>query len=450
MSRAKHARIWIAVGLIALVGLFVVGSLGRSGRQGQTEVRMEPLRRDRIESWVRAPGQVRAERYVQISSNVMGRVKGLSVAEGDPVFKGDLLLRLDDERYRSSLAGMQAQVEAAQAELRLSEAQRDRSRQNLARQEKLFTGNLLSEEAAELARTQSSIDEARYEAAREGLRRQQAILAEVKKDLSETVFLAPMDGIVTALNVEEGENVVTGTMNNAGTVILTLADLDTMEVTADVDETDVVSVRPGQTTKVRVDAWQDSVLTGVVTTVGMSGRRGVSGTAQQQGTNFEVRVRITQPPEGLRPGMSADIEVLTGERDSALVVPIQALVAQPERVVKRWTEAREQPKDAKARRALRKAAGKNASGDSDEADTTGIRNEKRIEGVFVERDGKARFVPVKLGLRGDTHIEVFGELAVGDKAVTGPYRTLRKLKDGDAIKPEKAKKGKAAKTEDAV
>lgn len=437
MARVKHVRLWIALGAVALVALFVAGSLSRSGQRGQTEVRLEPLRRERVEAWVRAPGSVRAERFVQISSNLMGRVEGLSVVEGDRVHRGDLLLRLDDERYRSTLAGMQATVDAAQADLRLAEAQRERSRLALARQEKLFAEGLLSDEGIEAARAQAAIDQARHASAQEELRRRQAALGEVRKDLNETVFLAPMDGIVTALNVEEGENVVTGTMNNAGTVILTLANLDTMEVAADVDETDVVAVRSGQKAKVKVDAWQDSVLTGVVTTVGMSGRRGTAG-GQQQATNFEVKVRIEEPPDGLRPGMSADIEVLTGERDSALVVPIQALIAHPERVVQKWMEDRANP-PGKGGRNQKKTTDADAEPDSIR------RNEKLIEGVFLERDGKARFVPVRLGLRGDTSVEVTGDLQVKEKVVTGPYRTLRKLKDGDAIKPEKKKtsKGKA-------
>jgi HlyD family secretion protein len=435
----KKRGVLIGIGVTLMVGAFLTVSLTRSGHRGQIEVRMEPVKRERIESWVRAPGQVRPERVVQISSNVMGRVQGLAVVEGARVSRGDVLLRLDDERYRSALAGMEAQVEAGKADLQLAEAQRERSRQSLERQEQLHKNNLLSNEGLEQARTAVKIDEARVNAATEDLRQRRAVLAEAEKDIRETVFRAPIDGIVTALNVEEGENVMTGTMNNPGTVILTLANLDTMEVEADVDESDVVRIAPGVKAKVKVDAWEDSVLSGVVTSVGMSGRKGGTS-AQQQATNFKVKVRITDPPAGLRPAMSADVELLSGERDSALVVPIQALVAQPERVVRRWEQRRADTANGRSKRSRHAEDSSDAALDPADS-SSAARNEKMIEGIFLEREGIARFVPVKLGLRGDTQVEISGEVREGDRVVTGPYRTLRNLKDGDevrALKPKKA------------
>jgi len=419
--------VWLAAAGVILTALFLIASTAGSGRKKGVEVRMEPVRRDRIESWVRAPGRVQPERLVQISSNVIGRVRTLAVAEGETVRAGDLLLVLDDERYRSILSGMEAQVKAAEAELELSSANLALTRQNLQRQEKLFAEGLVSDETMESIRTQARVDEARVSSARESLRQRRSALEEARKNLDETVFRSPIDGIVTAVNIEVGENVITGTMNNPGTVILTVADLDTMEVEAEVDETDVVRIAPGLNAKVTVDAWEDSALAGVVRAVGMSGRKG-SQTQQAQGTNFKVEVRILDPPEGLRPGMSADIEVLTGERDSAVVVPIQSLTAQPERVWKRWQEQRDRPR-AKGRRA------------EEEPDTARAAvGEKLIDGIFLHKDGKAVFTPVWLGLRGDTHVEVRGEVAPGDEVVTGPYRTLRTLRDGGAIKREKVKK----------
>ncbi|MDM7916130.1 MAG: efflux RND transporter periplasmic adaptor subunit, partial [Candidatus Eisenbacteria bacterium] len=358
----------------------------------------------------------------------IGRVQNLAVVEGQAVGAGDLLLVLDDERYRSILSGMEAQVKAAEAELELSTANLALTRQNLARQEKLFAEKLVSDETMQSIRTQGRVDEARVSAAREALRQRRSALDEARKNLEETVFRSPIDGIVTAVNVEQGENVITGTMNNPGTVILTVADLDTMEVEAEVDETDVVRIAPGLSAKVKVDAWEDSALVGLVRAVGMSGRKG-SQSQQAQGTNFKVEVRIVDPPAGLRPGMSADIEVLTGERDSAVVVPIQSLTAQPERVWKRWLEARDRPRGGKRSR------------EAQEPDTAPAAvGENLVDGIFLHRDGKAIFTPVTLGLRGDTHVEILGAVQPGDEVVTGPYRSLRNLKDGDAIRREKAKK----------
>lgn len=426
--------LWIGVGAVVLVGVFIAASLTGSERKKRgVDVRMEKVRRERVESWVRAPGRVQAERLVQVSSNVTGRIRRLAVREGDPVRQGDLLLELDDERYRSAVAGNEALVQGASADLDLAEAQAALSRQTLARQEKLLAAGLISSESVESAQTQARVDEARVTSAREELRRRRAALAEARKDLQETVFVSPIDGMVTALNVEEGENVITGTMNNPGTVILTVADLDTMEVEAEVDETDVVRVRPGLRAKIEVDAREDTTLAGVVRAVGMSGRRGSSG--QQQGTSFKVEVRILETATDLRPGMSADVEILSGAADSALVVPIQALTAQPERVWTRWQERRSRPEGG-AR------AGRRGKTD-DEPDTARAgRNEKLIDGVFLQRDGRAVFVPVSLGLRGDTMIEVAGDLASGDEVIVGPYRTLRTLKDNDPVRREKQKKPK--------
>ncbi len=432
MSKLKG--LWIGLGVAALVAAFLIASLGKTSHRGQLEVRLDPVRRNRIESWVRAPGQVRPVRLVQISSNVMGRVQDLSVQEGSVVHKGDFLMRLDDELYRSELAGMQAQVEGARADLTLADAQRARSHSELERQKRIYADSLLSPDAFEQTKMTAAVDEAHYASVKETLKQQQAVLAEAKKNLRETTFYAPINGVVTVLNVEEGENVVTGTMNNPGTVILTLADLDTMEVEADVDESDVVRVRPQQSARIKVDAWEDSVLTGQVTSVGMSGRKGAEST-QQQATSFDVKVRIVNPPDGLRPGMTAEIQVLSGEKDSALVVPIQALTAHPEKVVMRWAETASQA-GSKRRAGVSGAAAAEESA----ADTADSAHQKMIEGIFIDRGGKARFVPVRLGLRGDTDVEIEANLKPGDQVVSGPYRILRKLKDGDSIRQEKPKK----------
>lgn len=424
MGSASRRRIWIGIALVTLVAAFVIVSLTRSHRGKGVEVRSEPVRLERIESWVRAPGSVRPVVSVQISSNVTGRIAKLAVAEGVRVARGDLLLRLDDERYRSSLRAAQALVDASRADLELAGAQLEHSRRNLRRQEELSREGLVSMEALESAHTASRIDEARVSVASEELRRREAVLGEAGKDLAETVFHAPIDGIVTALNVEEGENVVTGTMNNPGTVILTIADLDTMMVEAEVDETDVVAVEPGQIARITVDAMEGTTLAGRVTSVGMSGRRGSQASQQQQGRSFEVHVRILDPPPLLRPGMSADVDVLTGSRDDALVVPIQALTAHPRRVTERWARSREEGRSARSRHRTR--AESDTLTTAEEADL--------VEGVFIFRDGEAVFVPVTLGLRGDTMIEVAGEISPGDRVITGPYRELRRLEDAAPVR----------------
>lgn len=424
----------IAVGVLAfaLVATFVAVGATRAKRPQGKEVRSEKVEARRIETWVRAPGEVRPARLVEISSNVMGRVEEVRVKEGERVNRGDLLLRLDDERYRSAAAQTRARLDAAQANLAVARATADLSKQTLARKERLAAERLISPEELEQVKTQAAVDVARYDAANEDLRSLRAGLAEVEKDLRETVFTAPMDGIVTALNIETGENVITGTMNNPGTVILVLADLDTMLVETEVDETDVVRLAIGQATKVTVDALPDTILNGRVLSIGQSGRRS-SGSSQGQGISFLVRVKIDDPPSSLRPGMTADVEVLAAVREEALAVPIQALVAYPEPVVERW-ETRRARGNAKSK--------KEDDLELTPADTTG-RRAKLVEGIFIDRDKTARFVRVKLSTRGDTHVAIEGEVTAGDRVITGPYRTLRALKDGDRVQAEKKKKSLA-------
>ncbi len=228
--RAGTKRILIIGGAVVVVGAIIVANLKQKSAGKGTEVRTEAVAMRRLEAWVRAPGKVQPVSKVQVSSNVMGRVVELGVREGQQVKSGDLLLRLDDERYRSQVQQYRATILSAEASRTLAEAQAREAKQNRDRKESLSTQGLASTQELEAARTADEVAAARAASAAEDVRRARAALAEAEKNLRETVFRAPIDGIVTALNVEEGENVMTGTMNNPGTVILTLADLDTMEV----------------------------------------------------------------------------------------------------------------------------------------------------------------------------------------------------------------------------
>lgn len=434
MRKVNRRALLIALGVVVIGGLVAVNLKPKKAQKG-AEIRTEQVGMRRIESWVRAPGKIQPVTKVQVSSNVIGRVAELAVREGQTVAKGDLLLSLDDERYRSLVQQVRAQIESGQANVALAEAEYREAKQNLDRSEAMFAQGLLSEADRLTTRTRAEVAEARVTAAREEIRRARAALAEAEKNLRETVFVAAMDGTVTQLNVEVGENVMTGTMNNPGTVILTLADLSAMEVIADVDETDVIHVAPEQSCRVLVDALPDTSVAGTVTRVGSSGR-GTTGAAQEA-TNFEVAVLLKDPPAVLRPGMNADVEILTGSNDSTLVVPLQALTARPQSVVERWN---------------RKRAG--AGTDLAPADTTGPASRNLIEGIFLFDDGTARFVPVTMLLRGETHVEIRGDVKVGDPLIVGPYKTLRKLADQDPVRKEKKKKeepketGTAASTRD--
>jgi HlyD family secretion protein len=418
-------RVWLP-GLGALVVLILIGANLLHRRPEAKQVDVEKVSRRSLETWVRAPGVIRPLVSIDVSSNVMGRVEKLYVREGDAVRKGQLLLTLDDTRLRSAVQQYEAMLRAAESQRTLQEAQLERANQVLARRRELHQQGLLSVEGLEEAQVEARVREAQVGAQVEEIERLRAALAENRRNLEETRFYAPIDGIVTALNLEEGENVVIGTMNAPGTVILTVADRDSMEVEARVSESDVVLVRAGQRVRVDVDAAPDSLLEGLVTEVGESGDR----RSRDEGSEFLVRSRILQPPDWLKTGMSADVEILVAQADSVPCMPIQALVARTEETVRRWNEAAAQGKAPPPDEPTRDRSREDPSAPTNEEP----RRQKLIEGVFHLKDGVGHFVPVTTGIRGEAWIEIVSGVAPDAEIVVGPYRTLRHLKDGEHLR----------------
>ncbi len=420
----RRKRLWIPLIVVVVLGLLIVGNLSRRD-QGGKEVKVELAETRSLKSWVRAPGLVQPVVSVDISSNVSGRVAQLSVREGDAVAAGTLLLTLDDTRFRSAVAQYEALLGAARSQLNLAEAQRELAEQVLARREDLHGRGLLSSEELESARVDVRVKNATVAAQTDEIARQEAALAESRRDLEETRFTAPIDGVVTALNLEEGENVLIGTMNNPGTVILTLADLSAMEVEARVGESDVVHVDAGQSVQIEVDAMPDLTLEGVVTTVGESGRR----SSRDEGAEFEVHVTITAPPEWLRPGMSADVEILVATAEEVTTVPISSLVARTEKTVLAWERGERQRDEEEPE--------ESEEGESDSESTGDATRSKLIPGIFVLEEGKAAFRRIETGVRGESFVEV----AEDETIIAGPYRVLRRMHHGDPAKAEKNRSG---------
>ncbi len=291
----------------------------------------------------------------------------------------------------------------------------------------------MSPEEIETARTQRNADKARVDVNREEVTRAEGAVQSAQDNLRKTVFHSPIDGTVTQLNVERGEIVMVGTMNNPGTVILSVADLRRMKVEADVDETDVAAVRLDQTATVKVDALPDTTLTGRVVEIANSPKVSELGTQEQQ-TNFVVDVMIDNPPVTLRPGMTADVEIKTATKKDVLHVPIQAVVV-------RTSEELAKAKLGKGARAGKKGA---ASAAEPAPGSPADKNEE-IKGVFVMVDGEAQFRKVRTGIASDTDLEVWGDLKPKEKVITGPNKVLRQLKPGSKVKIEEAKGKKGEK-----
>ncbi len=432
-GRAKRI-VWIGVGVLVVL-LVVLSNLKRSAG-AQASVQAGEVKKGSISSTVRAPGRVQPETLVKMSARVPGQVVELAVKEGDRVRKGQFLLQIDDTQYRAQAREATAALAAARSNLRLAEASLEQSEASWKRKESLYEQKLVSPEELDQARMLHNTDKARVDAGHEEVERASASLQAADDNLAKTRFESPIDGTVTQLSIERGEIVVTGTMNNPGTVILNVADLSRMKVEADVDETDVSAVAMGQAAKVKVDAVPDTSLTGRVSEIANSPSIEDAATQEQQ-TNFVVDIMIDRPPMSLRPGMTADVEIKTATKDSILYVPIQSVVIRSQEEL-----------DAAARKG-KAGAGRHAK--AEDKGPTAAKTGKdpkndEIKGVFVINKGLAEFRRVKPGIASDTDFEVSGDIQAGEKVVTGPHKVLRTLKPGQKVKIEEAKLAKGKET----
>jgi HlyD family secretion protein len=263
------------------------------------------------------------------------------------------------------------------------------------------------------------------------LRQQEAGLESSRHTLSQVRFEAPFDGIVTRRNIEEGENVVVGTMNNAGTVLLTVADMSVIEAEVEVDETDIPLVQIGQTAKITIDAIQDKTFIGHVTEIGNSPiQTSGANTGARTATNFKVVVTVDGTIPDVRPGFTCTAEITTATRTKAVAVPIQALTVRELTYDEKGNVIRE-PRPPRPRFQFGPPAPPVAASTSAELKPGQKREE--VEGVFVVREGKAQFVAVKVGIAGERYFEVASGLQDGDRVITGPFDSVRNLFDGDAV-----------------
>jgi len=424
----KKRWIWIGIGG-ALVLLLIIINVVQKAQGNVTAVQFSRVRTEDITSRVRAPGKIEPKTQVKISADLPGKVILVKVKEGDRVKKGELMLQLDDTQYHANLDQARAALSSGQARLREAASALKVSDANYTRQRALFEQKLLSQAEWDQATTANESAHATDAAAREEVSRAQAMVNAAQDNVNKCRFLAPFDGVVSALDVEQGEMVITGTMNNPGTQIMVVSDLSRMLVRADVDETDVVNMTLGQKAKITVDAMPDTSFKGTVTEIGNTAKRSLTTTVEGQ-TNFEVKVVFDDVVPQVRPGMTADVEIETATHGKAMGVPIQAVVVRTQRELDR---AAHKPGAKRERR---------KPGDivvSAEEDTVG-RRDKEITGLFVVKNGVASFVPVRTGNASETTIEVFGPVQDGDVVVAGPYKALRELKPGSRVKAEQAPK----------
>ncbi|HEY5907896.1 MAG TPA: efflux RND transporter periplasmic adaptor subunit, partial [Vicinamibacteria bacterium] len=394
-------------------------------------------RRDLI-SVVSASGEVKPKRYVNIGSNPSGRIIQLLVKEGDRVKRGQVLARIEAERYEAGNRQSEAAVQGAKAELDRALADQEVGRLAFERSAQMHKERLIADQAYDQAQADYKMRQAVVESQRRRIAQLQAQLDSTRDDLLKTTVISPMEGVVTSLPKEEGE-VVIGAQSFSPTVIMTVADLSVMECEIMVDETDIRHLKLGQPAEVRVDALEGLRIKGEVTEIGSSavvrgtsqtaGQQTATGNTANQAKDFKVKITLKDPPPALRPGLNATADIEVARKEKALAAPIQAVVV------------RELDKDGKVVDPDAVKPAESSSSENTVVDTGKVKVEEKA-GVFVVKDGKkALFRPVETGIMGATDVEIVSGLQEGEEIVSGSYKTLRTLKDDARIKLEdKAKK----------
>ncbi|HWR34550.1 MAG TPA: efflux RND transporter periplasmic adaptor subunit [Clostridia bacterium] len=451
-------KVTISIGVV-LVVLAIVGFTVQQSRKGVVQVQTGKVVKADINAQVTASGEIKPKTYANVGANAFGRITKLHVKEGDKVKRGDLLAQLENvqpaadvqataaslEASRTDFVAAQAGLKTSQADLNRARADEEQKRLDFQRATELYKSQLIPKSeydtrkaafdsaTAGLEQAQARIaqNKAQADSAEGRIRQTQATLRRASDVLSKTEYRAPFDGVVTNLPVRQGETVVVGIQNSPGSTLMTIADMSVITAEVKVDETDIVNVKLGQLAEVSIDAIPKKKFKGVVTEIGNNAVLRSTGlsTAQttggsQEAKDFKVVITLQDPPENLRPGLSATAKVITATRQNTLAIPIQALTIRQKGDL--------EPKDSKAKGTVQAAAPEQVKAAKEE-----------IQGVFVIRDKKAEFVPVETGVTGTTDIEVTKGLNEGDEVVTGSYKVLRTLRNKASVKIDNAAPKKA-------
>ena len=441
-------RLVIGVVIVAVAAALVAVNLWYR-RSNAAEVDIEMIERRNLIAIVSAPGTIQPQLLVEMSASTMGRVTRLAVDEGDPVNAGQFLLEIDPENLQALVDRGEASLEATRAAYRQAQVAVETAtvnlglaRENLERQADLWELRLVAREVYEQAEADVQVRETELrqrevevEAAIERIRQDEAALDSARYDLTQVTITSPINGIVTRRNIDEGETVVIGTMNNPGTVLLEIADFSVLEAEIEVDETDIPAIELGQRAEITIDALPDKIWTGTVTEIGNSPIQQAGAAATQEATNFLVVVTLDENIPNVRPGFTCTAEITTATRQAAIAVPIQATTVREMDVdangnIIRQANGEDGPnRGGVAFRLAGDDAGVSGASDSAAADT------EELEGVFAVRQGRATFVPVQTGIAGDRYFEALSGLAEGDEVITGPFEVVRNLEDGDPVEP---------------
>jgi HlyD family secretion protein len=433
-KKRKRIIIWSSVGLV-LIGLIFTFVLRR--RETPVTIQTEKVTRRNLTELVVANGMIQPVVQVKISPEVSGEIVELPVKEGQEVKKGDLILKIKPDAYIANLNQAEAGYQASLAGRATAEANLRKAQADFNRSEGLFQAKLIPQSDFDQARASYDVAHAQLISSDHQVEMAKASRANAKEQLDKTTVVSPLAGTISKLNSQLGERVL-GTVQNAGTVIMTIADLNTMEARVDVGEIDVVLIRPGQKARLEVDAYKDRKFTGTVTDIANSSKG--SGTAlssssqSQEATKFEVRVRFNEN-EVFRPGMSVSAEIETRYRTNVFTVPMASVTTRPPK-----------PPEKKGGAGKNSAKTGNTNSAASAATTNAVPSDKKskdapkpVEVVFVVDGSHVKMAPVKIGICDDSYWEITEGLAEGQEVVSGGYKAIsRDLQDGKKIRKGEA------------
>jgi HlyD family secretion protein len=429
---------WTLIIVGGLAVIFIIMKM-MGGKAVAEKVAVEKTVKRTIVETVNASGKIYPEVEVKISPDISGEVTELNVAEGDSVRKGQVLARIYADIYAlqrdaaaSRVTQTNATVDNSTAALDALKATMESAQQNYDRNKKLFDDKVISKAELEQYETTLRSAKANYTAAQSNIRGLQATvrssqteLTKANKDLSRTVLVAPMDGVISSLKIKKGERVA-GNSFNIGTEMMTVADMSTLEVRVDVGENDIVKIAIGDSADVEVDAYNNRKFKGVVTKIASSTTSGTPGMSTSNDvTNYEVRIRLLKDSYAdlagrtfpFRPGMNASADIKTRRLDNVLAVPITSVNARVRGSDKNMEDKKNEDKG------------------KDESETTGSGDELEEVAFVLQKDGTVSKAVVTTGIQDINYIEIRSGLKEGDEVVVGPYNAIsKKLKTGMKVK----------------
>lgn len=435
--RKKRSRLWLWLVLLVVIGGLAAAAVGKSKGDKSTAITVEAVSVRTLTQLVSATGRIQPETEVKISAEVSGEIVELPVKEGQAVKKGDLLVKINSEIYQRLVEQQEAAVKSAEAQVLQARALSHQREYDARDAESLFKSGVRSESDLRAAQAAFEGAVAGLAGAEADVLRARAALKQSRENLAKSTILSPMDGTVSLLNAEVGDRVV-ATGQFAGTEIMRIANLRSMEVRVNVNENDVINVKVGDPARITVDAYQGRQFRGQVQEIATTAKTSGTGT-QDEVTNFEVRIALPNEDGALRPGMSASADVETRTVKDAIAVPIQSVTV-------RTRAGGKSIEDVRADREKQDAENK-GEGAAQAVNAAEQRRRERSDKddlqrvVFVRIGDTVVQRPVETGITDTTHMEILAGVKAGEEVVAGPFSAISKgLKDGAKVRLETPKK----------